>query len=599
MSAGKEITINVNIRQSRIFFIAGFLAVYCVLVFLASRYNDAPIGHWQSEIHNDKAGYYVYLPATFIHGFHYSDDLEEVRAKLSGFKFIDGKLYTKYPMGVAVLVLPFFLVAHLAALSGAGPADGFSAVYYEMTYFASVFYFMLGVLFLFKFLRKRFTMQTTLITLALVVLATNAYYYGLRDPLFSHIYSFFLFSLLLWLAEILWEKPTTKKFLLAAVVSGMIFLVRPLNIIFLPVLLFLGLSSFGDFKNRLRFIFRPVNFAGFILLFFLVILPQLLYWRFLSGSLFFYSYGDEGFIYWNSPKVKEVLFSPNNGLLLYSPAYLLMFAGMVVMIFRREADRWVVPAIILLLGYMVSSWHSFHFGCGFGQRSFVDFLPLMAIPAASLVRWLSGIARPVFLTFLIVITAYLVYVSLSISTIYPKCYVKGFWDWEAYWYYYYEAKVFPVYQQRDIHTWQEDFEDQDSKLFSRRHTVESASALGGRFVEEISQATEYSDSFMIDLDTLVPPGILLNTEIRLNYNFTGPPGKVLVVCSLEKNKEIFFYKTFSLHEEPGIVPGQWRKARARFHMMALPTTGLMKIYLWKMEGDGVLIDDIRVTISSY
>jgi hypothetical protein len=502
-------------------------------------------------------------------------------------------------MGVAVMVLPFFLVAHLAALAGAGPADGFSKVYYEMTYFASVFYFLLGVLFLFKFLRKRFTLQTTLVTTTLVVLATNAYYYALREPLFSHIYSFFLFSLFLWLTEILWQNPTTKKFLLAAVVAGMIFLVRPLNVIFLPVLLFLGLSSSGDFKARLRFIFRPLNVAGFILLFFLVILPQLLYWRYLSGSMFFYSYGDEGFIYWNSPKVKEVLFSPNNGLVLYSPAYLLMFAGMVVMIIRKEADRWLVPAIILLLGYMVSSWHSFHFGCSFGQRSFVDFLPLLAIPAASLVRWLSGIARPVFFTFLIVLTAYLVYVNISISTVYPKCFVKGFWDWEAYWYYYYDARVFPVYQQREVHRWNEDFEDPDSKMFSRRHTAESLSARSGRFVEEIGQATEYSDSFMIDLDTLAPQGILLNTEVRLSYQFTGTPGKVLVVCSMEKNNEIFFYKTFPLHEEPGIVPGEWRQAKARFYMMAQPTSGLMKIYLWKMEGAGLLVDDIRVTMTSY
>ena len=83
-------------NKTRIYFFAGSLSIYLALVFLASLYNDAPHGDWQSEIHNDKAGYYIYLPATFIHGFHYSDELEAVRSQISGFKFLDGKLYTKY-----------------------------------------------------------------------------------------------------------------------------------------------------------------------------------------------------------------------------------------------------------------------------------------------------------------------------------------------------------------------------------------------------------------------------------------------------------------------------------------------------------------------
>ena len=326
---------NLSPGKSRLYFIAGSLVVYAALTFLASKYNSAPHGDWQSEIHNDKAGYYIYLPATFIHGYYYSDDLEAVRAKLSGFKFSDGKLFCKYPMGVALLVLPFFLVAHLLALAGAGPADGFSGVYYEMTYFASVFYLLLGIIILYKFLIRRFSQQISIITLLTIIFATNAYYYALREPLFSHIYSFFLFSLLLLLTDNLWTNPGTKKFCMAAVVSGLIFLVRPANILFLAILPFLGLASFKDLQNRLRFIFKPINLVSYILLFIIVILPQLIYWRFISGSFLFYSYENEGFIYWNSPKIIGVLFSPNNGLLLYSPAYLLIFTGLLVLIIRK------------------------------------------------------------------------------------------------------------------------------------------------------------------------------------------------------------------------------------------------------------------------
>jgi len=589
---------NMSKTKSRTYFLAVFLIVYLALTYLARIYNDVPNGSWQSEIYNDKAGYYVYLPATFIYGYHYSDELEKVREKLSGFKYSDGKLFIKYPMGVALLVLPFFLITHLIALAGAGPADGFSGIYYEMTYFASVFYFLLGALILFRFLRRKFSLQISMMTLATIMFGTNAYYYALREPLFSHIYSFFLFSLLLLLTDNLWSKPGTKKLCLTAIVSGLIFLVRPSNIIFLPVLLFLGLSSFKDLVNRLKFIIKPVNLLSFILLFIIILLPQIIYWKFLSGNFLFYSYQDEEFKYWKNPMVLEVLFSPVNGLLLYSPAYLLVLFGLILMIIRKEADRWLIPAVTLLLLHMVSSWHSFHFGCSFGQRSFVEYLALFSIPLAFLLKWLFKTLNPVILILTSILIAYLIYVNISISSIYPKCHLGGLWEWQPYRYYYYQAKIFPVYQQRMVKTWFDDFENTKQYNFSTNQRVKFSRAYSGEFVSGIADSAIYSDNFSLDLKTL-KPGILLDVEVKLRCYFNGPPGKALIVCSLENEKGIFFYKTLPIHEVSGIMQNNWNKINRTFKMENNPTKGKIKVYVWKQEGNDLYLDDFRIKISSY
>ena len=48
----------------------------------------------------------------------------------------------------------------------------------------------------------------------------------------------------------------------------------------------------------------------------------------MTGHWLYYSYTEEGFKYWNEPKIAAVLFDVQNGLFLYSPLVLLMMAGL-------------------------------------------------------------------------------------------------------------------------------------------------------------------------------------------------------------------------------------------------------------------------------
>jgi hypothetical protein len=68
----------------------------------------------------------------------------------------EGKAVFKMPPGVALLQMPFFLVGHAIALTTDQPADGYSNTYQLAIRLAGIFYFIVGLIFLRRVLRKRF-----------------------------------------------------------------------------------------------------------------------------------------------------------------------------------------------------------------------------------------------------------------------------------------------------------------------------------------------------------------------------------------------------------------------------------------------------------
>jgi hypothetical protein len=430
----------------RFLVLIALVAAYYLLVQHANRQNRYPYGDWHSEIYADKAGYYIYLPAAFIHGFNQDSYPEGILEQTGhGFRFENGKLFTKYPMGVAVMVTPFFFLAHLLSIIGGRPPDGFSMDYYEMTYYASTFYFLLGALALWKFLRRRKDAVAASLALALVLFGTNVWYYTIREPLMSHIYSFALFSLLLLLADRLWAAPGALRLAAVVVVAALILLVRPFNAVFLPVAMLLGLNSPEELKSRLRFLVRPLHLGLVIAIPLLVFLPQMIYWDFISGSPFFYSYQGESFSNLAAPRLAAVLFAPNNGMLPYTPAFLAVIAGFAVMIVRRERDRWLAPAVFIVMVYLVASWHSFSFGCGFGQRPFVEYLALFALPLASLAEAFRRAARPWVRFAGAGLLALLIYHNIALGAAFDKCHHEGDWHWKPYRELYRNGKLFPFH----------------------------------------------------------------------------------------------------------------------------------------------------------
>ena len=116
-------------------------ALVCIaIVFTYIVFN---LASWKSRhmLGMDEAGYYIYLPATFIyHDVGHLAFYPQMEAKYNlsnGVKWYaiydepGGFKLNKYPLGTAIFELPFFFAAHIVCLlqPATYPPDGYSAPY--------------------------------------------------------------------------------------------------------------------------------------------------------------------------------------------------------------------------------------------------------------------------------------------------------------------------------------------------------------------------------------------------------------------------------------------------------------------------------------
>lgn len=338
--------------------IACFAGIALFLSF--NKHSQSGYFNYHSEIWADKAGYYVYLPAALKYQFNpekFPESMDIMTGK--GFKLDaeNGKVLTKYTCGVALMQVPFFWLADVFAEPLGFEADGFSPIYHWSVNVASVFYLVLGLILLRSFLRKRFGELASILVPLALFLGTNLYYYSIDETGMSHVYSFSLFCAFLYLLQTTdyLTRSSIKTGLLLGVLAGLIILIRPTNLLFLTTYFFLDLSDKSALFSRVKRLLHFKILVPALLLAFVIILPQLLYWNYASGSMVNYSYGNEGFN-WTNPKLLNTWFSPNNGLFLYSPFYLLSLAALFWMVKSKKANGAFILILFMTLSYVLSSW---------------------------------------------------------------------------------------------------------------------------------------------------------------------------------------------------------------------------------------------------
>jgi hypothetical protein len=165
---------------------------------------------------------------------------------------------------------------------------------------------------------------------------------------------------------------------------------------------------------------------------FLVLLPQFLLWKHLTGNFLFYSYGEEGFDFSN-PHIISALFSYKKGWLVYSP--IMAFSILGLFFLRAKVEDALVPILIFMAInlFVITSWWSWYYGGSFGYRALIDAYALLALPLAALIQWLwrikyLNIGLALILLFLVVLS--------QIQTIqYKKTYIhyvdmtkEVYWD---------------------------------------------------------------------------------------------------------------------------------------------------------------------------
>jgi hypothetical protein len=363
--------------------LAGLVAVSVAYVY-GNGLNGPPI-------RSDGFGYHAYLPALLIH--------HDVTFSAFVHSFPDGALppgiswredagvfFNKYPIGVAVLEAPFFLVADAFVRLAGGERTGLSAPYQVANMVAGSTYFLLGTLLLWRLLIRFFQSTTVVWTLAIVIFGTNLFHYASYDASFSHVYSWFLVAAYLLALVRYRERPERGgTALLIGAFLGLIVITRVPN----GILGVLSVAVWLDVWGRDCLGRRALrDLALFSLGLVVALLPLVLYWYGATGRLVVYSYGDEGFV-WADPALSAFLFSVSKGLLFWAPLLVLAVPGFfMVPPGLRPWFSIAAPVAVALQVYLCASWRPWDFGGSFGSRPFVEFLPVLAIPIAASLAWL-------------------------------------------------------------------------------------------------------------------------------------------------------------------------------------------------------------------
>ncbi len=344
----------------------------------------------------DIFGYYLYLPATFLHhdiglhDFSWVQHILDTYHPTAGFYQAypgpEGAYVMKYPMGLALLYLPFFFAGHVAAWLSGMPADGFSMPYQVAIAFGSVVYAIIGLWYLRKMLLHFFNEKVTSLCLIILVGATNYLHLTAFDGAMPHNYLFTLFALVGWLTIRWHTEPRARYIILIGVLSGLAILIRPTSgwIILIPLL-----WVPDRWKEKLKLIrLHPVQILVAVAGLAMVVSLQLIYWRWVTGHWFYYSYEKNEKLQWLAPYLREVLFSYRKGWLVYSPVMIFALAGFIPMVFKLRS---VFPAVVLFfICYLltVSSWPTWWYGGSFGQRVLMETYVFLALPLGAWVDWM-------------------------------------------------------------------------------------------------------------------------------------------------------------------------------------------------------------------
>lgn len=358
------------------------IMVICLGYAVQNRWKSDNGEGWKHVIGSDGYGYYAYLPCVFIyHHLDYNRAKAEENVVVPGAEgFVvalpQNRLLDKWFPGVAILLIPFFLVAYWVSL-----LLGYSTGGYEFPFQASVsigalFYLATGLVFIRKLL-KEYGIPERIISFVLlvVVFGTNLLYYATMEPSMSHVYSFGLTAVFLFYTKKSVTDFNLKNLAPMCISICLLALIRPTNlisIIFIPVLA-------GSYKATVSFLGKffqsPKSFV-LLLIGFLILGIQLELWYLQTGHFFVWSYQKEGFNF-SHPHFFDILFSYQNGWYVYTPVMFIATSGGLLALYRQSIFRFfTMLSFFVTVTYVLSSWWAWWYGAAYGLRAFVDFYPI-------------------------------------------------------------------------------------------------------------------------------------------------------------------------------------------------------------------------------
>ncbi|MBU0764380.1 MAG: hypothetical protein KJ607_06060, partial [Bacteroidetes bacterium] len=344
-------------------------------------------------IGSDVVSYYSYLPAILIHKDPRLSFLDNPPADFNGVywpgKAPNGNYVIKYSMGLAICYSPFFLLAHGAAHILGYDTQGFSAPYRFAVQISAVFYLILGLLLLRRLLSRHFAEKVVFFTLLCILFGTNLFYYSSIEAAMTHAYTFSFIAAFLCLLDSWLEQITLPKTLLIGFLLGLITLIRPSDCIIIVFFFLWKITSLNDLKARVLMFIRHYPFILLMACMALLVwLPQMLYWKYVTGQYLYYSYGTGERFFFNNPQIIRGLIGFRKGWFIYTPVMAFAFIGIPFLLWRYKRYFIAILVFTLLNIYIVLSWWCWWYGGSFGLRAFIDSYCILAFPLAAFFSWI-------------------------------------------------------------------------------------------------------------------------------------------------------------------------------------------------------------------
>lgn len=576
----------------------------------------------------DVFGYYLYLPAWFIHHDLGINDFSWAQQVLTTYNptigFYQaymgpaGDYVMKYPMGLSILYFPFFIIGHIAAhLFGHSP-DGFTVPYQFSLAFGGVVYTIIGLWFFRKVLLHFFSDRVSALTFLIIVLGTNYFELTAFDGAMPHNYLFTIYAVIVWLTIRWHSDPKFKYAVPLGLLCGLSVLVRPTAGVIVLVPLLWGLwGKTGGREKLLKIGKNPGQVLTMVLLLIMVAGLQLLYWKIHAGSWFYYSYEKGEELEWIAPYLWEVLFSYKKGWLVYTPVMVFAILGFITMAkkYRPVFIAFLLFFIVNLL--TVASWPTWWYGGSFGQRAMMESYLLLSIPLGVFITWSLERNNP-FKWPVVIVLILLTGFSLFQTWQYRHGIIDASRMTKSYYWRIFgktsvtdRDKMYlePVGKNEDREGLPHsdkftaktlayfDFENDDPANSSVYY---AGIAHSGKYSMRLNKTNEFSPGIKIPYDQLSQQDFAWVQACGFIY-FTCKPeevGVALVVTCMQQGAA-YKYRLISLDKE-NLKPNEWNQVCMDYMVPYLEDpTDVVQAYFWCRGEKEVLVDDIGIKVFEF
>ncbi|MEI6455906.1 MAG: hypothetical protein WCO93_06420 [bacterium] len=572
----------------------------------------------------DVFGYYLYLPAIFIHHDLGIRDFTWVQQLLDtyhptisfyqAYQGPGGDYIMKYPVGLSILFSPFFFIGHIyAGLSGL-PQDGLSLPYQVSLAMGCLVYAIVGLWIFRKILNRYFSDTVSALVMVVTVLGTNYFELTAYDGAMPHNFLFTIYAFIVWLTIRWHEKPAWRFAIPLGLLCGLAILVRPTAGIIVMVPLLWNIFGKGSLLEKVNLVRKHLfQVLVMILCLILVLGIQLLYWKIHSGNWIYYSYEKGEELQWISRHLWKVLFSYKKGWLVYTPVMIFAILGFINL-WKNIRDLLLPVIVFFVINLLViSSWPTWWYGGSFSQRPLMEAYVLLAFPMGAFIDWLLTrrlvIKIPVFIviTFFILLNLFQTWQYMNFI-LDPSQMTKKY-----YWTIFGRTSIAPKdrlylepmerndaealsdttgFNRRVIATFDFEQPDPNNPGFYCRDT-----SVSGNYSLRMSKKLEFSSTVDIQYKDLSTKDFAWIRSTGWVY-FTCKPEEVKcsLVISCNKHGDAYKYRMVEL-EKLNLVPGQWNRVSMDYMTPYLDNKeNTVQTYFWFRGDQEILIDDFVVTV---